>query len=139
MIYIETCPKCGHDLQNIVICTYPPIPKKVCWNCGWSWTGEADKVTRVPFNPDPENPDSDWIKDAEGDKLNYTNVSSLTKEPPITFYEDNCLASFPNNTNASVIYNTAFNNEACKNCSNNPKNGGSGICNCTLGLMEITV
>lgn len=132
MIYIETCPKCGHDLQNIVVCTYPPIPKKVCWNCGWSWTGEADKVTRVPFNPDPENLDSDWVKDTEGDKLNYTNVSSLTKEPPITFYEDNCLASFPNNTSAGTIYNTAFNNEACKNCSNNPKNGGSGgICNCT--------
>lgn len=138
MIYIETCPKCGHDLQNVVVCTYPPIPKKVCWNCGWSWTGEADKVTRVPFNPDPENPDSDWVKDTEGDKLNYTNISSLTKEPPITFYEDNCLASFPNNTNAGTIYNTAFNNEACKNCSNNPKNGGSGICNCTLGLMSVT-
>ena len=138
MIYIETCPKCGHDLQNTVICIYPTIHKKVCLNCGWSWTGEADKVTRVPFNPDPENPDSDWIKDAEGDKLNVTNVVSLTKEPPITFEEDNCLASFPNNTNAGTIYNTAFNNEACKNCSNNPKNGGSGICNCTLGLMSVT-
>ena len=23
---IETCPKCGHDLQDEVICTYPPIP-----------------------------------------------------------------------------------------------------------------
>ena len=34
MIVIETCPKCGHDLQNTVICTYPPIPRKVCWNCG---------------------------------------------------------------------------------------------------------
>ena len=22
---------------------------------------------------------------------------------------------------------------ACKNCSNHPSNGGSGICNCTLG------
>lgn len=25
MIIIETCPKCGHDLQDEVICTYPPI------------------------------------------------------------------------------------------------------------------
>lgn len=28
MIIIETCPKCGHDLLDSVICTNPPIPKK---------------------------------------------------------------------------------------------------------------
>ena len=49
MIIIETCPKCGHDLQNEVLCTYPPIPRKVCCNCGWSWTGESEKIRRVPF------------------------------------------------------------------------------------------
>lgn len=48
-IIIETCPKCGHDLVDEVICTYPPIPKKSCWSCGWSWTGEPEKVVRVPF------------------------------------------------------------------------------------------
>lgn len=26
---------------------------------------------------------------------------------------------------------------ACKNCSNHPSNGGSGICHCTLGLQEM--
>ena len=26
---------------------------------------------------------------------------------------------------------------ACKNCSNHPSNGGSGICHCTLGLEPI--
>ena len=26
-----------------------------------------------------------------------------------------------------------FTNEACARCSNNPKNGGSGICHCILG------
>lgn len=139
MIIIETCPKCGSDLVSHMLACLPPKLHKHCSRCGWQWTGEAEQVVRVPFNPDPENLDSNWIKDAEGDKLNYTNVSSLTKEPPITFYKDNCLASFPNNTNADAIYNTAFNNEACKNCSNNPKNGGSGICSCTLGLMKITV
>lgn len=49
MIIIETCPKCGHDLHNEIICTYPPIPRKVCWNCGWSWEGEREEVVRVPF------------------------------------------------------------------------------------------
>lgn len=28
--------------------------------------------------------------------------------------------------------------EACKNCSNNLANGGSGICHCTLGQLKIT-
>lgn len=28
--------------------------------------------------------------------------------------------------------------DACKNCSTHPSNGGSGICNCILGLSKIT-
>ena len=28
--------------------------------------------------------------------------------------------------------------EACRNCSNHPSNGGSGICLCTLGTPKIT-
>lgn len=28
--------------------------------------------------------------------------------------------------------------EACRNCSIHPSNGGSGICNCTLGSPKIT-
>ena len=31
--------------------------------------------------------------------------------------------------------NGAYLQPACVNCSNNPKNGGSGICNCTLGQI----
>ena len=27
--------------------------------------------------------------------------------------------------------------DACKNCSNHPSNGGSGICFCTLGSQEV--
>lgn len=29
-------------------------------------------------------------------------------------------------------------NDSCERCSNNPKNGGDGICHCTLGLPSIT-
>ena len=47
---IETCPKCGGVLRDEVICTYPPIPRKVCSNCGWSWEGEQEKIVRVPFS-----------------------------------------------------------------------------------------
>lgn len=49
-IIIETCPKCGHDLRDVMLASYPPIPKKECWNCGWSWTGEREDVIRVPFS-----------------------------------------------------------------------------------------
>jgi hypothetical protein len=28
--------------------------------------------------------------------------------------------------------------DACTGCTNNPKNGGSGICHCILGLTPIT-
>ena len=28
--------------------------------------------------------------------------------------------------------------EACRSCSNHPSNGGSGICNCTLGMLQVT-
>ena len=31
-----------------------------------------------------------------------------------------------------------FGTSACENCSNNPKNGGSGICHCILGTPPIT-
>ena len=27
---------------------------------------------------------------------------------------------------------------ACQGCSNNPANGGSGVCLCTLGMMQVT-
>lgn len=49
---IETCPKCGADLVSFVLTRYPPIPKKECSCCGWSWTGEPEKITRVPFGED---------------------------------------------------------------------------------------
>lgn len=43
-IIVETCPKCGAELQNIVIATFPPIPKKQCYRCGWSWMGKPEKI-----------------------------------------------------------------------------------------------
>lgn len=48
-IIIETCPKCGHDLHDVILAVYPPIPKKKCLNCNWEWMGEPEQVLRVPF------------------------------------------------------------------------------------------
>jgi hypothetical protein len=112
MIVIETCPKCGHDLQNTVICTYPPIPRKVCCNCGWSWTGEPEKITRVPFG---------------GNKDTLINKDSI----PLSWNGTSTGWDSTNLATSSAI--TAFGAKACENCPSNPKNGGDGICFCTLG------
>lgn len=43
-------------------------------------------------------------------------------------YEDKEINS-PLNNNISKILSSS----SCDKCSNNPKNGGTGFCNCTLG------
>lgn len=103
-IIIETCPKCGHDLKDLMIATYPPIPRKECWNCGWSWEGEPEKVVRVPFG---------------GNNPNIIEQLSL-------------------NDYTNTLYTLNTEQSPCDNCSNDVKNGGSGICNCILGLPKVT-
>lgn len=54
MIVIETCPKCGHDLIDINLTSYPPQEGKMCSHCGWTWHGKREeepggRVVRVPF------------------------------------------------------------------------------------------
>lgn len=96
MRIIETCPKCGCDLVDMVIYTNPPIPQKICPCCGWDWIGKPEKVIRVPFGG--------------------------------------------NNYDLNETYKISLNYKAspCETCSNNPRNGGSGVCNCTLGLPKIS-
>lgn len=50
-IVIETCPVCGHDLIDIMVATNPPIPRKECTYCSWSWEGVREETIRVPFRP----------------------------------------------------------------------------------------
>lgn len=38
----ELCPTCGKKLFHVNICTYPPIPRYECTNCGY--IAEGDKV-----------------------------------------------------------------------------------------------
>lgn len=93
MIIIETCPECGHDLVDLVLTTYPPIPAKQCPRCGWRLEGEREEIIRVPF----------------GENAYKENTYSLDAKQ-----------------------------SACHGCSNHPDNGGSGICNCIIGLPKIT-
>ena len=46
---IYTCPRCGTDLIDTVICTYPPKDQKWCPSCGWTYTEDHEEVIRVPF------------------------------------------------------------------------------------------
>lgn len=46
---IYTCPRCGTDLIDTVIYTYPPKDQKWCPSCGWTYTEDHEEVIRVPF------------------------------------------------------------------------------------------
>lgn len=45
------------------------------------------------------------------------------------------LPTYPFHLPNTYVY-TPYEYECCKGCSNNPVNGGSGICNCTLPYFE---
>lgn len=87
-IIIETCPKCGHDLHDLVIATNPPIPQKKCFCCGWEWTGEPEEVVRVPFGGNSFNHDN----------LTYALHGNMDYE--CINVTDYCMA---NNSNRSVF------------------------------------
>lgn len=129
-IIIETCPKCGHDLTNEVLCTYPPIPRKVCFNCGWSWEGEREEVVRVPFGS--LNSDVDTLPTV----TTVGNVDTLTTVDTLPTVEISKLDLNYDNLNGYLVSN--FEKSPCDNCSNNFKNGGSGLCGCILGTPKIT-
>lgn len=111
MVIIETCPICGHDLIDTVLCTYPPRPHKNCPYCGWSWTGEPEEVKRVPFGGN---------SNYETYRSNAGNIITL-RNPPMT--------------PSDIFYKAP----PCHTCSNNPANGGSGICNCVLGGLDMQI
>ena len=51
---VYTCPKCGENLRETMIATYPPIPRKECPNCGWEWEGPPEIIEFKTFNPKKE-------------------------------------------------------------------------------------
>ena len=139
MIVVETCPKCGNDLQNTVICTYPPIPRKVCWNCGWSWTGKPEKITRVPFGgntntfTDKDNTSISW----NGSSTDWDSIDIKTSTNWDSIDIKTLTDWASTNIETSSTINNAFGKNACENCPNNPKNGGDGVCFCILGQQNI--
>ena len=61
MIIIDLCPKCGHELHETVICTYPSIDRKECCRCGWSWESEPVPIVKVPFNDGSACCNTDYV------------------------------------------------------------------------------
>ena len=51
MYVVETCPKCGGDLDVLILTSNPPIPARRCRRCGWYWQGKMEIPVRVPFQP----------------------------------------------------------------------------------------
>ena len=87
MQIIYTCPKCGSDLEELVLASYPPQYQKLCRKCGYKYIEKTETI-RIPF-VEPE------------------------------------------------VNQTILDNNACDNCSNNPKNGGTGICRCISGTQIV--
>lgn len=127
-IIIETCPKCGHDLIDTVICTYPPIPRKICSSCDWSWEGEPEEVIRMPFGGNVTNAATNAEKlPSLNDYINDGKINTNDFRKVNTFDEL-----------SNILIRNNFDNDACENCPSNPKNGGTGICFCTVGQEKIT-
>lgn len=105
MKIVEICPKCGADIEDLMIATYPPIPAKRCTKCDWRWEGEREEVVRVPFK--------------EPNKKEEINT------------EPNYILNVPYELEDYSIWVL----ECCRNCANHPSNGGSGICCCMLPYM----
>lgn len=104
---VETCPRCGANLVSFVLTCDPPVPKKYCPCCGWSWTGEPEEVIRIPFG--------------EGSyDISTTNATMVRCYVP------------------AQPSDSGYDSSPCRTCSNNPVNGGSGICFCTLGQPKFT-
>lgn len=151
-IIIETCPKCGHDLHDVILASFPPIPKKECFNCGWSWTGEPEEVVRVPFGGNSfAMTNNTYLNDflkmgySEEDSNSLANLAtsaSILSDNTIDISEatDALIKAFKDYeykfVKESMVDN--FEQPACVNCPNNIKNGGNGICHCILGQIPIT-
>ena len=55
MQIIYTCPRCGHDLREVMLTCDPPINRKECFNCGWFHEDPRDDVVRIPFSEKKDN------------------------------------------------------------------------------------
>jgi hypothetical protein len=93
---------------------------------------------RIPFGGNSINYDKTWLHG----NTDYECVSKLTT--PNSVYNDDVVTmsdlmkTLKYSEDCFINGTVNFEKPACSNCPNNAKNGGSGICHCTLGQMDIT-
>lgn len=78
MQIIYTCPKCGHDLEEIILTSNPPQHEKRCSNCGWHHIIEEkqDFFIRIPYTEREKN-----IVDLDNGWSITTNDTNITNIP----------------------------------------------------------
>jgi hypothetical protein len=63
-------------------------------------------------------------------------MTIVIKDGTIVITDDNT-QDYRTTYNTNFPYYPHFYNNTCINCPNNPKNGGSGVCQCILGTQVI--
>lgn len=87
-------------------------------------------IATYPPIPRKDCPSCGWYWEGEPEQVTRVPFGGNTYQPNLNNY---ILERFtPMQTSDS-----AFDSSHCKHCSNNPKNGGSGICHCILGQRNM--
>ena len=108
MIFIETCPVCGQELMDTVVATNDALRVKPRKECSnCGWYWEG-AAEEVMRVPFGGNAYA-------SNRTDYILERYMPMQPS----------------------DAAFDSSPCKNCSNNSKNGGSGICHCILGQQKM--
>ena len=59
---VYTCPKCGHDLQEVVLTSMSPQRQMYCSCCGWSHI-TRDEIYKIPYQTEAT---SALVNDSQG-------------------------------------------------------------------------
>lgn len=131
----ETCPECGSS-ETICLESFASFPYKwQCNSCHKIFIKHYGQQTSNASEKKDSSLKEGWISLKEGwvcprcGKVNAPWVLQCTctsKEPIVPTWNP---PISPSVAKPGVWYSSP----ACEECPNNPKNGGSGHCNCILG------
>jgi hypothetical protein len=98
---------------------------------GTSWNGQIshkEKDFRIQFQTD------DYEKYKQVEKLCQKLMNGIITDDEVDFVP----YGWPDNALMNKEFLLQHIPDSCKSCPNHPSNGGSGICNCTLGQLPVT-
>ena len=99
----------------------------------WMWMPYFDRQVEL-WKMTREEADKEIWHMIEIDNMpEYIVSPELSEKSNDSIFERRYLGKW----NISEPIKDNFGSDACLNCPSNPKNGGDGICFCTLGQMEI--